>query len=126
MYDGSSTQIQIWGPMGVNRTKVVFGHEHYTVEDRRGRVVQLRPSDLPVEVPISVWEVGSDLGLWLRLQPFGASLPQVLDHWSLHGIDVTVEESQEVDGERVCRRLRLKSDAGEVLVLCDRWRLNRS
>ncbi len=123
VYDGSSTQIQVWGPMGINRTKVVLGHEYHTIENRRGHVVQLRPSDLPTEVPLSVWQVGADLGLWLRLQPLGASQSKVLDHWSLHGITVDVEESQVVDGEKVCKKMRLNSDAGEALVLCDRWRL---
>ena len=123
VYDGASTQIQVWGPMGISRTKVVFGDEYHTLEDRRGQVVQLRLADLPKEVPTSVWRVGADLGMWLRLQPFGASTTKVVDQWSLHGVDVKVEESQIVDGEKVCRKMRLKSDAGEVLVLCDRWRL---
>lgn len=125
VYDGSSTRIQVWGPMGINRTKVVLGREYQTIEDRRGRVVRLRQSDLPAEVPASVWKVGADLGTWLRLRPFGASQPKVLDQWSLHGIEVQVEESQLVDGERVCKRIRLTSGVGEVLVLCDRWRLTQ-
>ena len=123
-YDGSSTQIQVWGPMGINRTKVVLGHEKITIEDRRGQIAELQPSDLPAEIPSNVWQVGADFGLWLRLLPLGANHPKVLDEWSLNGIKVAVEESQFVDGERVCRKMRLNSDAGEVLVLCDRWRLN--
>ena len=123
-YDGSSTHIQVWGPMGINRTKVVLGRESHTVEDRRGRIVELRLSEHPTEVPSSVWQVGADLGLWLKLLPLGEKQPKVLDEWSLDGIHVAVEESQLVDGERVCRKMRLTSDAGEVLVLCDRWRLH--
>ena len=46
--------------------------------------------------------------------------------WTLNGVQVYVEESQLVDGERVCKRMRLTSGAVEVLVLCDRWHLNES
>ena len=126
VYDGSSTQLQVWGPMGINRTKVVLGEEYHTVENQRGDVVELRPTDLPKGVPASVWHIGSDLGRWLRLQPHEATESKVLDRWSLHGIDVEVEESQHVGGETVCKRIRLTSGAGEVLVLCDRWRLTQN
>ena len=125
VYDGSSTQIQVWGPMGINRTKVVLGDEYHTVENQRGEVVELRRSDLPDGVPTSVWHVGADLGRWLRLQPLDVNQPKVLDRWSLHGIEVEVEESQLIGDERVCKRIRLTSEAGEVLVLCDRWRLTQ-
>lgn len=123
-YDGSTTQIQIWGPMGVSRAKIVLGREYHTIEDRRGHVVELRPSDLPEQVPTSVWQVGADFGLWLKLQPPGLNREELRDQWSYEGIEVRVEESQLVNGERVCKKLRLTSSAGEILVLCDRWRLN--
>ena len=125
-YDGSSTQIQVWGPMGANRTKIVLGREYHTIEDRRGQIVELTRSERPKEVPPSVWQLGADLGLWFRLLPLGPNQPKVLDEWSLYGIRVAVEESQLVEGERVCKRMRLISDVGEVLVLCDRWRLIES
>ncbi|MCY4096441.1 MAG: hypothetical protein OXG05_15130 [Gammaproteobacteria bacterium] len=125
-YDGSSTQIQVWGPMGLNRTKIVLGDEYHTIEDRRGQIVELRRSDRPGEVPPGVWQLGADLGLWFRLLPLGPNQPKVLDSWSLEGIQVVVEESQLIDDEPVCKRMRLVSDVGEVLVLCDRWRLNES
>ena len=125
-YDGSSTQIQVWGPMGANRTKIVLGNEYHTIEDRRGQIVELRKSDRPNDVPPGVWQLGADLGLWFRLLPLGSNQPKVLDEWTLEGIQVAVEESQLVDGELVCKRMRLISDVGEVLVLCDRWRLNES
>ncbi|MCY4130136.1 MAG: hypothetical protein OXG15_12970 [Gammaproteobacteria bacterium] len=123
-YDGSSTQIQVWGPLGINRAKVVLGHEYVTIEDRRGRIVELQPDDLPAEIPSNVWQVGADFGLWLRLLPLGVNQPKVFDEWSLEGIEVAVEDIQLVDGECVCKKMRLNSDAGEVLVLCDKWRLN--
>ncbi len=125
-YDGTVTRLQVWGPLGVNRTSVLFGRDSYTIEDRRGQSVILHPSDLPTEVPRSVWQVGSDLGPWLRLQPPGVAHSDALVEWTLNGVQVRVEESQHVDGERVCKRMRLTSGAVEVLVLCDRWRLNES
>ena len=123
-YDGSRTLIQVWGPMGVNRTKIVLGPEYHTIEDRRGHEVELRPSDLPEQVPTSVWRIGADFGLWLKLQPPGFSEKELRDHWSYDGIEVRVAESQLVSGERVCKKMWLSSGAAEVLVLCDRWRLN--
>ena len=81
-YDGSTTQIQVWGPMGVNRTKIVLGHEYHTIEDRRGHIVELKRSDRPKEVPSGVWQLGADLGLWFRLLPLGADRPKILDQWS--------------------------------------------
>ena len=125
-YDGAVTRLQVWGPLGVNRTNVVFGRDSYTIEDRHGQSVILHPADLPAEVPTSVWQVGSDLGPWLRLQPPGVPHSDALLGWTLNGVLVHVEERQLVEGESVCKRIRLTSGEVEVLVLCDRWRLNES
>ena len=122
VYDGSRTRLEVWGPFGIGRTKITFAREHYTVEDHRGNVVVLRRSDIPVELPQSVWQVGPDLGPWLRLRPEGVSYPESGEAWSHDSVSVVVEEHQAVDGEQVCKRLRMTRGEVEVLVLCDRWR----
>lgn len=122
LYDGVGTQLQVWGPFGLKRTTLRFDPGRYTTEDREGRIVELNVADLPPEVPASIWAIGSDLGLWLRLVPMGMNRPKVLGHWSQYGVNVAVEASQIIAGEDVCKRLRMTSGTVEVLVLCDRWR----
>ena len=121
-YDGTATKLQVWGPMGINRTKVTFGRDQYMVESRNGDVSILRPEDLPIDLPLSVWHIGPDLGPWLRLQPFGASQAKATDDWVLNGVTVEVQRKETVGGEEVCKRLKMSSGTTEVLVLCDRWR----
>ena len=121
-YDGTKTALQVWGPMGVNRTKVTFGRDQYIVERRNGDVIFLRPEDLSLDLPLSGWQIGPDLGPWLRLQPFGVTQPKATDNWALNGVEVEVQEKKTVDGELVCKRLKMASGTAEVLVLCDRWR----
>lgn len=121
-YDGRSTTLQIWGPLGVGRTKVRLDKNAYLIENRKGSWAELHPSDLPYELPMSVWRIGADLGEWLQLTPSALRVDEPLSEWSLDGVDVNVEKSQIVNGRNVCRRMKLQSGTAEVLVLCDRWR----
>ena len=125
-YTEQGTELHVWGPIGVRRTKVMFGYDGYTIEDRDGDMIPLQRSALPIEVPPSVWQIGSQLGPWLRLHPYGANKDKVLEAWSLNGVSVKVDAIQSVDDETVCKRLTMTSGDVEILVLCDRWRMHEN
>ncbi len=123
MQENNGVQLQLWGPLGIHRTKITFRPDGYLIEDRHGQVLKLDPGHLPAEIPRSVWQIGPNLGSWLRIQPKGVNRAQALTGWFLKEVRVLVEATQIVHGEIVCKRMRMSSGGVEVLVLCDRWRV---
>lgn len=118
-----ASYFKFWGPLGVRYGEAKVTENQIEFVARNGDRFVLGDPELNEILPNGAWLLGIDWGNWLRLLPEGTDRVKSLEGWQAHDTTVRVVAHQEVDQEKVCKRLDVSRSDIKLVVLCDRWML---